>query len=45
MVHHYGEDVVIPKGLKIKDGITFAGLQVMVMGGATPKDIINFVRK
>lgn len=45
MTHHYGEDVVIPKGLKIKDGITFAGLQVMVMGGATPKDIINFVRK
>lgn len=44
MVHHFGEDVKIPKTLKLKDGLTFAKLQLMVMNHATAKEIIDFVR-
>ena len=44
MIHHFGEDVKIPKTLKLKDGLTFAKLQLMVMNHATAKEIIDFVR-
>lgn len=45
MVHHYGEDVKIPKTLKLKDDITFAKLQIMVMSGSSATDIINYVKE
>jgi hypothetical protein len=44
MKKHYGEDVVIPKDLKIKSGISFAELQTMVMGKKTPEEIIKYVK-
>lgn len=44
MHKHYGEDVVIPKDLKIKSGISFAELQTMVMGKKTPEEIIKYVK-
>lgn len=44
MKKHYGEDVVIPKDLKIKQGISFAELQTMVMGKKTPEEIIKHVK-
>lgn len=45
MVHHYGEDVKIPKTLKLKDDVTFAKLQIMVMSGSSATDIINYVKE
>ena len=45
MIHHFGEDVKIPKTLKIKEGLTFAKLQLMVMNHATAKEIIDFVKE
>jgi len=42
---HYGENVKIPKTLKIKDGITFGELQVEVMKRKTIKEMISYVRK
>ena len=45
MIHHFGEDVKIPKTLKLKDGLTFAKLQLMVMNHATAKEIIDFVKE
>jgi hypothetical protein len=44
MKKHYGEDVSIPKDLKIKSGISFAELQTMVMGKKTPEEIIKHVK-
>ena len=44
MHKHYGEDVSIPKDLKIKQGISFAELQTMVMGKKTPEEIIKHVK-
>lgn len=44
MHKHYGDDVVIPKDLKIKSGISFAELQTMVMGKKTPAEIIKYVK-
>jgi len=44
MHKHYGEDVSIPKDLKIKSGISFAELQTMVMGKKTPEEIIKYVK-
>ena len=45
MVHHYGENVKIPKTLKLKDDVTFAKLQIMVMSGSSATDIINYVKE
>jgi hypothetical protein len=44
MIHHFG-DIKIPKTLKIKDGITFAKLQLMVMNHASPKEIMDYVKE
>lgn len=44
MVHHFGEDVKLPKNLKIREGVTFADIQVKVMSGMSSKDIIDYVR-
>lgn len=41
---HYGEDVKIPTNLKIKDGISFAELQNLVMCKKTAEEVISFVR-
>lgn len=43
MRHHYGEEVYIPKSLSIKDGLSFASLQTLVMKGYTSKQIIDYV--
>lgn len=42
MSHHF-DDYKIPKTLKIKDGISCASLQVMVMEGKTADDLVKFV--
>lgn len=42
MSHHF-TDYKLPKTLKIKDGISCASLQVMVMEGKTAKDLVKFV--
>lgn len=44
MRHHYGEEVYIPKNLSIKDGLSFASLQTLVMKGYTSKQMIEFVK-
>ena len=45
MTHHFGEDVKIPKNLLIKEGLTFADLQVKVMSGMSAEEIINYVKR
>lgn len=45
MRHHYGDDVYIPKNLSIKDGLSFASLQTLVMKGYTSKQMIDHVKK
>lgn len=42
MSHHF-TDYKLPKTLKIKDDISCASLQVMVMEGKTAKDLVKFV--
>lgn len=44
MSHHF-VDYKIPKTLKIRDGVSCASLQVMVMEGKTADDIIKFVKE
>jgi hypothetical protein len=44
MKKHYGEDVSIPKDLKIKSGISFAELQTMVICKKSPEEIIKHVK-
>jgi len=44
MVHHFGEDIKLPKNLKIREGITFADIQVKVMSGMSAKDLIEYVK-
>lgn len=43
MSHHFPE-YKVPKTLKIKDGISCASLQVMVMEGKTPDELVKFVK-
>lgn len=45
MVHHYGDTVYIPKNLSIRDNLSFAELQTLVMKGYTSDKLINFVKK
>ena len=40
---HYGE--IVKKKFKVRDGITFAELQVMVMQDATIDDIVKFCKE
>lgn len=44
MIHHFGENVKLPKNLKIREGVTFADIQVKVMSGMSAKDIIDYVK-
>ena len=45
MVHHYGDTVYIPKNLSIRDNLSFAELQTLVMKGYSSDQLINFVKK
>lgn len=45
MVHHYGDAVYIPKNLSIRDNLSFAELQTLVMKGYSSDQLINFVKK
>lgn len=45
MVHHYGDTVYIPKNLSIRDNLSFAELQTLVMKGYTSDKLIEFVKK
>lgn len=45
MVHHYGDAVYIPKSLSIRDNLSFAELQTLVMKGYTSDKLIEFVKK
>lgn len=44
MVHHYGDAVYIPKNLSIRDNLSFAELQTLVMKGYTSDKLIEFVK-
>ena len=45
MIHHYGDGVYIPKNLSIRDNLSFAELQTLVMKGYSADKLINFVKK
>jgi len=45
MIHHYGDTVYIPKNLSIRDNLSFAELQTLVMKGYSSDQLINFVKK
>lgn len=44
MRHHYGDDVYIPNNLSIRDNLSFAELQILVMKGYSPDKLIEFVK-
>lgn len=43
--HHYGDGVYIPKNLAIRDNLSFAELQTLVMKGYSADKLIEFVKK
>lgn len=44
MIHHYGDGVYIPKNLSIRDNLSFAELQTLVMKGYSADKLIEFVK-
>ena len=44
MRHHYGDEVHIPKNLSIRDNLSFAELQTLVMKGYSADKLIEFVK-
>lgn len=44
MTHHYGDGVYIPKNLSIRDNLSFAELQTLVMKGYSADKLIEFVK-
>lgn len=45
MRHHYGDTVYIPKNLSIRDNLSFAELQTLVMKGYSSDKLVEFVKK